>query len=299
MGILSYTELATVAASRKFGEAPTFQRKFVVEVDDPTTQQTTIANAPGVSFLSPHPEASYCRAMNVAVANYNGSRWHYEVTWDYELPKQQNVDPNPLARADIWKWSTGGLQVPALYYYDTDDTFAALVNSAGDFFEGATTDISTLQASISGNRPTFDYGLATTVTNSVNSSPYLGGAAYTWKCSGIAANPAVEVVNEVEIRYWQVEVTLEYRPDGWPLQLPNIGYNYIDPFATGADKKTRCWVIDKQSKEQVPASNPQALADNGDMKQVGSVETGLPDILVRRVHKAVNFQQYFGTPTQQ
>ena len=58
MGILSYTELATVAASRKFGEAPTFQRKFVVEVDDPTTQQTTIANAPGVSFLSPHPEAS-------------------------------------------------------------------------------------------------------------------------------------------------------------------------------------------------------------------------------------------------
>jgi hypothetical protein len=288
MGILSYTELATVAASRKFGEAPTFQRKFVVEVDDPTTQQTLIANAPGVAFLSPHPEASYCRAMNVSVSNYNGSRWHYEVTWDYELPKQQNVDPNPLARADIWKWSTGGLQVPALYYYE-GDTLTPLQNSAQDFFEGVTTDISTLQASISGNRATFDYGLATTVTNSVNSSPYLGGAAYTWKCSGIAANPAVEVVNEVEIRYWQVEVTLEYRPDGWPLQLPNIGWNYLDP----TEGKTRVWVKEKGSSEQVPASNPQPLTEDGDLS------TGAPTILVRRVHKAVNFQQYFGTPTQQ
>jgi alkylated DNA repair dioxygenase AlkB len=289
MAILSYTELATVAASRKFGEPPVFQRKFVVEVDDPTTKQTDIANYPGVVFLQAHPEASYCKAMNVSVSNYNGSRWHYEVTWDYELPKQQNVDPNPLARADIWKWSTGGLQVPALYYYE-GDTLAPLQNSANDFFEGATTDISTLQASISGNRATFDYALATTVTNSVNSSAYLGGAAYTWKCSGIAANPAVEVVNESEIRYWQVEVTLEYRPDGWPLQLPNVGWNYLD----SVEGKTRVWVKDKNSPgEKIPASNPQPLTSSGDLA------TGAPTILVRRVHKAVNFQQYFGTPTQQ
>jgi hypothetical protein len=289
MAATSFTELATVAASRKFGEPPVFQRKFVVEVDDPTTKQTEIANYPGVSFLSPHPEASYCRAMNVSVSNYNGSRWHYEVTWDYELPKQQNVDPNPLARADIWKWSTGGLQVPALYYYE-GDTLAPLQNSANDFFEGATTDISTLQASISGNRATFDYGLATTVTNAVNSSSYLGGAAYTWKCSGIAANPAVEVVNESEIRYWQVEVTLEYRPDGWPLQLPNVGWNYLD----SVEGKTRVWVKDKNSPgEKIPASNPQPLTSSGDLS------TGAPTVLVRRVHKAINFQQYFGTPTQQ
>ena len=288
MAILSYTELATVAASRKFGEAPTFQRKFVVEVDDPATPQTAIANAPGISFLAAHPEASYCKAMNVGVANYNGSRWHYEVTWDYELPKQQNVDPNPLARADIWKWSTGGLQVPALYYYEEGDVLTPLQNSAQDFFEGVQADISTLQASISGNRQTFDYGLATTVTNAVNSSSYLGAEPYTWKCSGIAATPAVEVVNEVEVRYWQVEVTLEYRPDGWPLQLPNVGGNYLD----GGTKK-RAYVIDTDSGDKVPSSNPQPLTTEG------AISSGAPTILVRRVHKAVNFQQYFGTPTQQ
>jgi hypothetical protein len=290
MSVLSVTELPTVSASRKFGEPPVFQRKWVVEVDAPTTPQTTIVNSVGVVYTQPHPEAAYCLAMNVSVGNYNGSRWHYEVTWDYEVPKlsSSQLSPNPLARADVWKWSTGGLQVPALYYYDTGDVLKVLQNSANDFFEGATTDISTLQASISGNRATFDYGLATTVTNAVNSATYLGGAAYTWKCSGIAANPAVEVVNEVEVRYWQVEVTLEYRPDGWPLQLPNVGWNYLD----GSTKK-RCYVIDPDTSDKVPASNPQPLTTSG------AITTGAPTVLVRRVHKAVNFQQYFGTPTQQ
>jgi hypothetical protein len=287
MGIVNVTELAQVSASRKFGEAPVFQRQFVVEVDSPTTTQSAILVASNVPFLAPHPEASYCKALNASVSNYNGSRWHYLVTWDYELPKQQNVDPNPLARADIWKWSTGGLQVPSLYYYE-GDTLEPLQNSANDFFEGVTTDISTLQASISGNRATFDYGLATTVTNAINSSPYLGAPPYTWKCSGIAATPAVEVVNESEIRYWQVEVTLEYRPDGWELQLPNIGWNYLE-----GSTKERVYVIDSQSKERVPSSNPQPLNTDG------TLATGAPTILKRRVHKAVNFQQYFGTPTQQ
>jgi hypothetical protein len=288
MGIVNVTELAQVSASRKFGEAPVFQRQFVVEVDSPATTQSQILVASGVPFLAPHPEASYCKALNARVANYNSSRWHYLVTWDYELPRQQNVDPNPLARADIWKWSTGGLQVPSLYYYE-GNTLAPLQNSANDFFEGVTTDISTLQASISGNRATFDYALATTVTNAINSSPYLGAPPYTWKCSGIAATPAVEVVNESEIRYWQVEVTLEYRPDGWPLQLPNIGWNYLNPLGV----KQRAYVIDSQTDERVPSSNPQPLTEEGELA------TGAPTILVRRVHKAVNFQQYFGTPTQQ
>jgi hypothetical protein len=291
MGIVNVTELAQVSASRKFGEAPVFQRQFVVEVDSPTTTQSAILVASNVPFLAPHPEASYCKALNASVSNYNGSRWHYLVTWDYELPKQANVDPNPLARADIWKWSTGGLQVPSLYYYE-GDTLEPLQNSANDFFEGVTTDISTLQASISGNRATFDYGLATTVTNAINSSPYLGAPPYTWKCSGIAATPAVEVVNEAEIRYWQVEVTLEYRPDGWELQLPNIGWNYLD----GSTKKRVTVDYDPgggQPIEKVPSSNPQPLNTDG------TLATGAPTILKRRVHKAVNFQQYFGTPTQQ
>lgn len=285
MSVIAVTESPVVSAGRKFGEPPTFQRKWIVEVDDPTTPQTDIGNAPGVVFLDQHPEASYCRAMNLGIGNYSGSRWHYEVTWDYELPKQENPDPNPLARPDIWKWTTGGLAVPALYYYDNNDTLQPLQNTAGDFFEGATTDISTLQASISGNRATFDYALATLVTNSINSTPYLGAPAGCWKCSGISGQPAVEVVNEQETRYWQIEVTIEYRPDKWNLQLPNVGWNFL----VGGQKK-RAYVIDPDTNERVPSSNPQPLDANGNIK------AGAPDILERRVQKKIDFNQYFGQP---
>ena len=288
MSVIKVVESPQVQLSRKFGEPPTFQRRWIVEVDDPTTSQDAISNGPGVIFLDSHPEAYYCRAMNLNVSNYEGSRWHYEVTWDYELPKQQDVDRNPLARADIWKWTAGGLQVPALYYYSSGDTLAPLVNTANDFFEGATTDISTLQASISGNRPTFNYGAATSVTNCVNSDTYLGAPPGSWKCGGISGQPAVEVVNEIEVRYWQVEVTLEYRPDKWNLQLPNVGWNYLD----GSTKK-RAYVIDADSGDKVSSSNPQPLNTNGTLK------TGAPDILERRVYRQVAFNTYFGQPTQQ
>lgn len=287
MSVIKVTELPQVSASRKFGEPPVFQRKWVVEVDDPKTSLTDMLGEVPVAVLDPHPEASYCRAMTASGSNYNGSRWHYEITWDYELPKQQNPDPNPLARPDIWKWTTGGLQVPALYYYDNGDNLLPLQNSADDFFEGATVDISTLQASISGNRPTFDYGLAQAVSNSVNADTYLGGEPGTWKCGGISGQPAAEVVDEVEIRYWQVEVTLEYRPDKWNLQLPNVGWNYLD-----AGIKKRAWVRDPDTNERVPSSNPQPL-DNA-----GGLKVGAPDILERRVQRQVSFNSYFGQPTQ-
>jgi hypothetical protein len=124
------------------------------------------------------------------------------------------------------------------------------------------------------------------VTNSVNSDTYLGGPAHTWKCSGISGQPAVEVVNEVEIRYWQIETTLEFRPDGWDLQLPDVGWNYLD----GSIKK-RSYVIDTDSGDKVPSSNPQPLNTDGTLK------TGAPDILVRQVQREVAFATYFGTPT--
>jgi hypothetical protein len=103
-----------------------------------------------------------------------------------------------------------------------------LVNAAGDFFEGLTTEEAEVRASISGNRPTFPLATAAAVTNALNQGAYLGGAAYSWKCSGISAQQATEVVNDIEINYWQVSVELVYRQSGWPLLLPHVGWHYLD-----------------------------------------------------------------------
>ena len=294
MGIVATTELSTITASRKFGEPPVATRSYVVEVNDPATSQTDIAYAPGISFLDPHPEAYYLLAFDAKVSNYNGSRYHYLVEWSYEVPKQANPDPNPLARPDIWKWSTGGLAVPALTFYDVGDVVKPLVNAADDVFEGLMQDIATLQASISGNRATFDVALAQSVQNTLNDAVYLGGAKHTWKCEGISGQQQVEIVNDSEVRFYSVEVTLAYRPDGWPLLIPDVGWNFIDP---ADNKKKRVFVIDPENNnEKIPATAPQALnAANGNLLWAGVA--GAPAILTRRVNREANFNQYFGNPT--
>ena len=120
----------------------------------------------------------------------------------------------------------------------------------------------------------------------MNSDSFLGAGPFCWKCAGISAQQATEVVNDVEIRYWQVTAELVYRQSGWPLQLPDVGYNYLD----GGIKK-RAYVIDPDDGTKIACANPIALNTNGSIKS-----SGAPDILIRRVHKAVAFGTLFGSP---
>jgi hypothetical protein len=201
----------------------------------------------------------------------------------------QDSDPNPLARADIWSFSTGGAAIPALAYFhgSGNGDVRALVNSAYDFFEGAMTEEAELRATISGNRAAFPVGVAASVTNCVNLDAYLGAQPYQWKCQGISGQQQVEVVNGFELKYWSVSVELAFRQSGWRLMLPDVGYNYLE----GSQQK-RAYVIDPESGDKVASSNPVALNSNGSLKSSGTA----PDILYRRVHREVAFAPLFGTP---
>lgn len=327
MAITSFREVLPRTFQHRFGEAPTAERKFVATVDGPTPTQQVL-NAIGIFHGSLHPEYPYLRCLNGAFSEPD--RFHVEATYSYELPSvgTQDLDPNPLARRDVWSFSTGGAQVPALYYY-AGDALAPLVNSAGDLFEGLTTTEAEMRATISGNRPVFDYSLAASVTNCINDGPYLGGAPCTWMCTGITGQQQVEVVNDVEIKYWSFTTELVYRESTHLLLLPDVGFNYIATSATddtatedgaGADAtgpelgglpvqpgvsllykknartaggvKKRAWVLDPESGDKVASSNVVALNPNGSMKPAGAS----PNILVRRVHRAINFSQFFGVP---
>jgi len=286
MAVISYREVIPRTASHRFGEAPTAERKYIITVDEPTPTQTLV-NAVGIFHASAHPEFSYLKCLNIQVTETD--RHHAEITYSYELPKQEELDPNPLARPDVWSFSTGGAQVPALVYYDGsgNSNKKPLQNTAKDFFEGLTTLEAEVRASISGNRPTFPLANAAAVTNSVNSSSYLGGAAHTWLCAGISGQQATEVVNDVELRYWQITVELVYRASGHDLLLPNVGWNYLE----GGEKK-RVWVRDPESGEKVASGSPRALTNTGGLK----ADDQEPDILTRRVYPEADFSNYFGTP---
>ena len=297
MAVLTYREIVPRSFQHRFGESPTAEIRYHATTDGPTPTQTVL-NTIGIFHGASHPEYGYllCTEGNLNELD----RFHVEVVYRYEVPATGTADsdPNPLARADVWSFSTGGAAVPALAYYEGSGNgdVRALVNTAGDFFEGAMTEESELRATISGNRAIFPVGLAAQVTNAVNSDAFLGAAAYQWKCQGISGQQQVEVVNGTEIRYWAVSVELAYRASGWRLILPNVGYNFISGSGSSRERK-RAYVIDEETKEKVASSNPIALTEDGGLRLASDLTTsGRPDILYRRVHAEVAFQPLFGTP---
>lgn len=284
MAVLSYREVLPRTFQHRLGESPTAEMKFVVTVDEPTPTQQIIATV-GYVHGSGHPEYPFLLMLDGSVNETD--RYHAEVTLRFEVPQQENLDPNPLARPDVWSFSTGGAQVPALVYYD-GNTKKPLVNSANDFIEGLTTAEAEVRATVAGNRAVFPAAVAAAVTNCVNSGNYLWGGPHTWLCTGISAQQATEVVNDVEIRYWQVTSELVFRASTHNLQLPNVGWNYLNGGDAGDVRQV--WVKDKSGQE-VPASTPRPLEANGDLRTSGG-----PDILERRIYPEIDFATYFGTP---
>jgi hypothetical protein len=248
-----------------------------------------VLNTIGIFHGASHPEYGYLLCTEGALNELD--RFHVEVTYSYEVPAIGTADsaPNPVARRDIWSFSTGGSAVPALVYYEGggNGDLRPLVNSAFDFFEGAMTEESELRATITGNRLVFPIGVAAQVTNAVNSDAYLGAQPYQWKCQGLTGQQQVEVVDGVEIKYWSVSAELAYRQSGWRLMLPNVGWNFLED-----NEKKRAYVTDSETDEKVASANVVALNSNGSIKSPGVA----PDILYRRVHKEVAFQPLFGVP---
>jgi hypothetical protein len=289
MSVISYREVIPRTFSHRFGESPTAERKYVCTLDGPTATQE-ILDTVGIFHGSQHPEYLYLLCLSGAVTETD--RHHAEISYSYGVVNQDvaSWDPSPLARSDVWSFSTGGSQVPALIYYD-GATKKPLVNAAGDYFEGLTVNEAEVRCTISGNRNQFPIALAAAVTNTVNSAGFLGGVSHTWFCSGISGQQTAEVVNGIEIRYWQVSVELVYRQSGHDLLLPHVGWHYV----TGSGStKFRTYVRSDEGTD-IAAASPQPLNSDGSQKYTGGT-SGPPDILTRRVYPETDFSSYFGNP---
>jgi hypothetical protein len=286
MAVINFREVLPRTFQHKFGDAPRGTRKFIATLDEPTPHQT-ILNAIGIFHGSLHPEYTYLNCTN---ANLNETdRQHVEITYDYELLRFE-FQQNPLLRPDVWSFSVGGATVPAIVYYGDVGERLPILNSAKDFIENCTTEEAEIRATISGNRATFPLELAAHVANTLNDSQYLGGFAYTWKCTGISGQQAAEDVNGVVVRYYQISTELVYRASGWPLLLPDIGFNYLE---NGEKKRAFVEAVGEDGfSERVPSATAVALSPDGRMAPPGSA----PGVLKRRVHRAVPFDQFFGSP---
>lgn len=295
MAVLAVNEVLPRGYSHQFGGSPTASMVLIVTVDQPTPQRSILARI-GYAIGTAHPEFSFLRCSSIELTETD--RFHVEASLAFALPADGGgADPQavPWGSPDVWTFSTGTGQAACTTHYPTPKNnvlTAPLMNKANDAYEGIIKAEPELKATITGYRQLFPASVATRLTGSINDGAFAGGAANTWQCAGISGTPDRTVIGEQGVEFWQITVELIYRRSTHNLLLPNAGLNYLEDGVAG--KKRRCWVVNEDG-DKVPSAGPMALADNGDLKQIGAGPYP-PDILTFRIYPEENFSQYFGNP---
>lgn len=288
MSVSSFRELGRTIEGA-IGDPTIARRRFVVILDDnalttPTANLDVIAAVGGGLWGVAHPEFSFLKLRKVSMSeNFENNPYHVEVTLEYAV-LTTNQALSPLSRIPEWKYeNVSGDQLPALAYYDDTDTVRPLTNSAYDYFEGLTVSESLTRITIKRNfenRPT----AIISAFGCLNSDSFDGAAAYTCKHEGSTVTRNEELWGNVIVSFWQAESKILYRPSGWRLQLPDVGFNYLS-----GGQKRRAMVFDFENAEWIPSPNPVGLDGAG--AQTGSY----PAILTRRLDRQAAFTALFGT----
>lgn len=294
MAVLAVNEVLPRGYSHQFGGSPTASMVIIVTVDEPTPQQDII-NAVGYELGTAHPEFPFLECSGIEVTETD--RFHAEVSLSFFVRPVESGEPGqlPFALPDVWTFSTGSGQAACTTHFPTAKNnvlTAPLTNKANDAYEGITKAEPELRATISGYRQLFPAIDATRLTGAINDDTFAGGDKHTWQCAGISGTPEREVIGGQMVEFWSITVELIYRLSTHNLLLPNAGLNYLENGVAG--KKRRCWVVTEDG-DKVASAGPMALADNGDLKQIGAGPYP-PDILTFRIYPEENFSIWFGNP---
>jgi hypothetical protein len=288
MSISSFRELGRTLEG-EVGGTTVAKRRFVVILDDnatvnPTANLDVVNHVGGGTWGTVHPEFSFLGLTKVSMnENFGDNPYHVEVILEYRVVASK-LFLSPLSRPAEWVYeAVPGDQVPALFYYD-GSTRRPLTNSAYDYFEGLTVSESLTRVTITQNiasRPA-------AIINSfgfLNSDSFSGAAANHCVHEGSKVEKIEELWSNVRYNYWRAESQILFRPTGWNLQLPDVGFNFM----SGGEKR-RAMVFDFQNTEWIPSPTPLGLDGNG------SLTGGYPAILERRVLPQTSFTGLFGSP---
>ena len=294
MGIVSYTELARTFEN-ELGTPARAVRRWAVVLSDDTLSGNPLDTADIFSTIpalgnfgtATHPSHTALKYRKVTInERFGDSPYHVEVIAEYGTVTDQETLAPTARRAD-WVFESQPGQLAALFYYHGTGNAdpRPLTNSANDFFEGLTTEENMVRITIRKNFAAFPTALMG-LTNFLNSDTYATCAPNTLKCAGVNSDFTQEVWNNTEYSFWATEIVLQFRESGWPMRIPDVGFNFI-----AAGQKRRAMVFDFQNSEWVASPGPVALDGSG-----GQNITGQPAILTRRVNPVTNFAALLGVP---
>ena len=338
MSVVSWREILPRTFSHSFGNAIQCERNFAITLDGPTNAQECL-NAVGVKFGDSHPEypTIYCLDAELTESDFYHAELNisYGVV-EANAPNSAGAPGgaggpggggggggsgdngegpvlNPLSRSDVWNFASSTVEVPAQEAYRDTTIFAkqstysnntgkprAITNTAGDaIWSGVTKTVGQMKLTIKGNREKFDWGQAAYATGGINGSSWLNRPAGTWMCQGIGATPQNEQVGETTVRFWEINVELIYRSEGFILPVINSGLNAMEFDAvSGKMERRRVFVKSPGMPDPgVPADLPVALTEKGkQMEPTGSQYPFLePITLYYRVNPAIDFHELFGS----
>ena len=294
MGIVSAKELARSFENEVGTPARAIRRWAVVLSDDTLAGNPPVASDVfdfiGVDdFGTQHPEHTALRARKFTVnERFGDSPYHVEFIVEYGSVTLQELLA-PTARIADWVFESQAGQLAALFYYEGstgNNDKRPLVNTANDFLEGLTAEENMVRITIRKNFAAFPTTLMG-LTNFLNNATYATCAKHTLKCVGVNSDFTQEVWNNAEYSFWATEIVLQFRQSGWPLLIPNVGFNAI----VGGVKR-RAMVFDFENSEYVASPGPVALNANGSQNIVGQ-----PTILTRRVNPDTSFSILGVPPT--
>lgn len=289
MSIVSTKELFRKGIFEVSKQRQLYREWICVLSDDALTSPVTdpdVAIALGIDIGSLHPVYTGYRLRKVTISEgHEGSPYHIHVAGEYTVVLDNEL-LSPTSRAAVWEFDSSPGEIPALYYYEGsgNSTLKPLTNSAFDYFPGLVTTESLVAMKITKNFATVPTSWIG-AQNYVNDATYFGCAAHSIIVQKVTVTQEQEDHNGNVVKFWKAIAELQYRQSGHNLQLPDIGFNFID----GSEKR-RCLVYDFQNTEWIPSPNPVGL--NGSGAQTG----GVPAILNRRTKPETNFSSLFGTP---
>jgi hypothetical protein len=288
MAVSSFRELGRTLEG-EVGGTTVAKRRFVVILDDnatvtPTANLSVINAVGGGTWGVKHPEFDFLRLRKATMTeNFGDNPYHVEVTLEYSVLASKLL-LKPLERPAEWVYeAVPGDQVAALFFYD-GTTRRPLTNSAFDYFEGLTVPESLTRVTITQNTQNRPAGIINSF-GFLNSDSFSGADVHHCKHEGSKVEQVEELWGNVRYNYWRAESQILFRPSGWNLRLPDIGFNFI----SGAQKR-RAMVFDFENGEWVPSPNPLGLDG------FGGLTGGYPAILNRRVLPETSFSGLFGSP---
>lgn len=264
--------------------ARSYTELYRVTSNDPAESPQAIKAAVGGPGTA-HPTDPTAFLRSRSASRSSESRLVWEVTLTYGFDPKDPDDPvdNPLNEPTKYRWTAGAYTKPTIKDRNDD----AVVNSAGDYFDPPP-EVEEPRWSVNVQKNVASVPLAVlTYAGRVNSAGFtVDGVSVLAEKAKIIALDISEYQEKNDIGYRVFTYTVEFREEGWGLEVLDQGYRIIDP--ADATKRVDILVDDEETPpgKQRP-SVPVLLNGAGGKLANPSPTTAV--FLTFPVHKTLDF----------